>query len=72
LCQTARDYALADPEQTETHPLLEQKQWNPAAFVDLCDAARSGNPSLEMLCRKIQLREWHLLFDYCYRRAVGE
>jgi hypothetical protein len=38
----------------------------------LCEASRTGKFPAEMLCRKIQLREWQLLFDYCFRRAVGE
>lgn len=49
--------------------LVEQRTWDPFAFVDLCEAACQGKAD-EMLCRKIQRREWDLLFDYCYRRAV--
>jgi hypothetical protein len=45
--------------------------WDPAAFVDLCAAACAGQNGAGDLCRKIQEREWQLLFDYCYRRAAG-
>jgi hypothetical protein len=53
--------------------------WDPAGFVDLWQArarARTAQPSCAArstteLCRKIQQREWQLLFDYCYRRAAG-
>ena len=45
--------------------------WDPAAFVDLCAAACAGQNGAADLCRKIQEREWQLLFDYCYRRAAG-
>ena len=72
LRQIARDHALAAAELPEVRFLSEQKQWDPAAFIDLCEASRLGRSSAEMLCRKIQLREWQLLFDYCFRRAVGE
>ena len=45
--------------------------WDPAAFVDLCAGACAGENGAAELWRKIQEREWQLLFDYCYRRAVG-
>ena len=51
--------------------LAQPAAWDPLAFVDLCDAASAGNAD-ELLCRKIQECEWKLLFDYCYRRAVGD
>lgn len=72
LRQMARDQALAEDERPEARFLIEQKQWDPGAFIDLCEASRLGRAPTEMLCRKIQLREWQLLFDYCFRRALGE
>jgi hypothetical protein len=44
--------------------------WDPFAFVDLCEKAEQGESPLALLCRKIQQREWQLLFDFCYRQAV--
>jgi len=52
--------------------LIEKKEWDPFAFVDFCQQARSGPPALATLCQQVQRREWELLFDYCYRSAVGE
>lgn len=72
LCVAASELACEEDAQTETRFLREQKQWDPSAFIDLCEANRLGKIPAEMLCRKIQLREWQLLFDYCYRQAVGE
>jgi hypothetical protein len=46
--------------------------WDPFAFIDLCEASLAGRVPCEMLCRRIQQREWELLFDHCYRHAVGE
>ena len=51
--------------------LVRQKQWDPFAFVDLCEAALAGREPCEMLCRQVQQREWELLFEDCYRRALG-
>jgi hypothetical protein len=45
--------------------------WDPAAFVDLCAAACAGQGGAADQCMEIQEREWQLLFDYCYRRAIG-
>jgi hypothetical protein len=51
--------------------LVAPTQWDPYAFVDLCEACVAGRHSGEALCRQIQQREWELLFDYCYRQAIG-
>ena len=46
--------------------------WDPFWFVDQCESAsRGGNAGLSTILQLIQLLEWQLLFDYCYRRAVG-
>jgi hypothetical protein len=47
-------------------------QWDPFWFVDQCEAAsHGGGADLEQWLRKVQRLEWQLLFDYCYRKAVG-
>lgn len=51
--------------------LLEQPEWDPFSFVDLCEVALDDAPPLHALCMKIQQREWELLFDHCYREAVS-
>jgi hypothetical protein len=51
--------------------LLEQDAWDAFAFVDLCEIALDAAPPLHNLCKHVQLCEWELLFDYCYRRAGG-
>jgi hypothetical protein len=49
--------------------LLRQRTWTPADFVDLCQAAARGPDALNLLCRRIQKREWELLFGHCHQRA---
>jgi hypothetical protein len=51
--------------------IVSQGAWDPAAFVDLCEASLQGRAPHQTLCRRIQQREWQLLFDHCYRRAIG-
>ncbi len=52
--------------------LVDQTQWDPIAWIDLCDQARTGHISCKRLCRTIQQCEWQLLFDFCYHRAIAE
>jgi hypothetical protein len=52
--------------------LVEQSAWDPCRFVDLCQQAADDRGELQLMVRTIALREWELLFDYCYRQAIGE
>ncbi len=46
-------------------------EFDPFAFVDACQAAlRTGGASADF-CRRVQQLEWELLFEHCYRHAVG-
>jgi len=51
--------------------LLEQTDWDPMRFVDLCQSTIDTGTETETLCREIQRREWDLLFGFCYRKAVA-
>jgi hypothetical protein len=45
--------------------------WNPFWFIDFCEGCVTKKEPGEELARLIQKREWELLFDYCYRTALG-
>ena len=61
---------LADGE--DKYGLINDGSWDPFAFVDLCQqAGREDSPALSY-CRAVTRVEWELLFDYCYKRALGE
>jgi hypothetical protein len=45
--------------------------WDPFSFVDRCERARGSGTADEDLLRRVQLAEWQLLFDFCFRAAVG-
>ena len=51
--------------------LVQQNQWDAFAFVDLCEAASRGRADAT-LCRQVAQLEWQILFEFCYRRAIGE
>ena len=49
-----------------------QPQWDPFWFVDECETVQGrADADLEQQLREVQRREWQLLFDYCYRKALG-
>ena len=55
----------------EAAALAEQTEWDPMRFVDLCEIALDGPSPIGTLCMSIQLCEWELLFDHCFRQARG-
>ncbi|HUY88880.1 MAG TPA: hypothetical protein VMV10_09115 [Pirellulales bacterium] len=72
LAAAARALAEAAPADRSAEFLNTQAEWDHFRFVDLCQAATAGRSAAELLCRRIQQREWELLFDYCYRRACAD
>jgi hypothetical protein len=73
LCTAARELAAGpDAAAAASQWLLEQTEWNPFDFVDLCQRAIDESSPLTALCRKIQQREWQLLFGYCHAEATGQ
>ena len=44
---------------------------NPFDFVDSCERVRGSGSAEEEVAKRVQLLEIQLLFDYCYRQAVG-
>jgi hypothetical protein len=71
LASTARELTERERDKSEFDFLASQPNWDHSRFVDLCEAA-AGNDGLERFCRTIQLCEWQLLFDHCFRRACAE
>ena len=52
-------------------PQLGYPYQNPLVFVDFCERVRGSASDDEMLARRVQLLEWQLLFDWCYRKAIS-
>jgi hypothetical protein len=51
---------------------LRSDRWDPFAFIDECEKHRGTDAEQEMLLCQVQRREWELLFDWCFRKAVGQ
>ena len=66
--ETARLVEEGEPYRTW---LPEAGRWDAFAFVDLCVIAARDTGALTALCRRLQAREWELLFDYCHDAAMA-
>lgn len=55
----------------EHAPAVGYSYTTPEAFVDFCERVRGSGSADELLARRVQLLEWQLLFDHCYRKAVS-
>ena len=55
----------------EQAPTLGYAYENPSDFVDFCERCRGLNSADEETAKRVQLLEWRLLFDHCYRLAVS-
>jgi hypothetical protein len=73
LRQAAAELATTNPASRAVEFLAIQPMWDPYRWIDLCEAARSGQAKTDVvaLCQRIQRCEWELLFDYCHRQATG-
>jgi hypothetical protein len=45
--------------------------WDPLVFVDHCEELAGRGGAAEDDLRRVQRAEWELLFDHCFRQAVG-
>jgi hypothetical protein len=51
---------------------LGSGRWNPFDFIDCCEKHRDTGTPEETLVRRVQQREWELLFAWCVQRAVAQ
>jgi hypothetical protein len=53
--------------------LIRGQRWDPFVFVKLVRSVVTGDvgDATEQACRRIARREWQLLFEFCYRGALG-
>jgi hypothetical protein len=54
----------------EQAPSVGYDYTTPFAFVDLCERARGSGSAEEEAAERVQLLEWRLLFDHCYREGA--
>jgi hypothetical protein len=71
LGERAAELAAARGNSGVAKSLAASGGWDPSAFVDLCEASVHGRGDANELCLDVQQAEWELLFDHCYRAAIG-
>jgi hypothetical protein len=71
LSQRAAEIAAVRGEERALKKLITAGAWDACAFVDLVETVVRGQGGTRELCLDIQQAEWELLFDHCYRAAVG-
>jgi hypothetical protein len=64
--------AAAELARTSAPDVTVPAPWDPFWFIDFCEACARGKQRAEQFARLVQRREWELLFDHCYRNAVGD
>ena len=69
--QRAAELAAVRGAEKAAKKLISGGAWDPCAFVDLCEAVVRDQSTDGELCLDIQQAEWELLFDHCYRAAIG-
>ena len=63
--------------RTGAHPVMAELEretgetWDPFGFVDACSAASRGHGDRDR-ASELQMLEWHLLMNHCFRRALGK
>jgi hypothetical protein len=71
LGERAAELATKRNEEPLIRKLVAGGDWDPYAFVDLCQSVARGQTAARELCLDIQQAEWELLFDHCYRKTIG-
>lgn len=62
----------AGANDREAQNLLHRSDWDPFPFIDWCAALARGTAQQTELAQQIAQAEWRLLFEFGYRRALGE
>lgn len=57
---------------SESSPTMaRQESWDPYLFTGMCEQAKFGAEELVPECQALQRAEFEVLFDYCWRQAIG-
>lgn len=72
LSERAAELAAKRNEESLVRNVLAGRDWDPFAFVDLCQSVARAQTAARELCLDMQQAEWELLFDFCYCEATGK
>lgn len=63
--------AAAAAEHPETVEAALGGRWDPFRFNEQVQQACQQGGQLASVCRDVQQAEWHAMFDFCWREAIG-
>lgn len=63
---------MHDAAREASANMARQSTWDPYLFTGLCEQAKFGAEELKSECLALQRAEFEVLFDYCWRQAVGD
>ena len=72
LAKAAAELSRGRKLESAAEFLSTQTAWDAFRFVDLCEAIARGRSPAEQLAREVARLEWQMLFEHCYRQAVGD
>ena len=72
LAKAPRELAAQQPRDGSAAFLINQPSWDAYKFVDLCESIARSRSQADQLAREVGRIEWQLLFDYCFRQALGD
>ncbi len=62
---------MHDAAREYSATMARQNSWDPYLFTGMCEQAKFGAEELVAECLALQRVEFEVLFDYCWRQAVG-
>ncbi|PHS07638.1 MAG: hypothetical protein COA78_13350 [Blastopirellula sp.] len=68
----AANIAKSAKLDADTQFLADNSTWDAFTMVDACQAANSGNENAATILRQVAGAEWRILFNYCFRKAIGQ
>lgn len=71
LADTVRAAATGMDSLDKAAWLAGVDDWDPFAFIELCQTCHATPGPDHDACRRVSLIEWQILFDHCYRIAGG-
>ncbi len=63
---------MHDAAREASANMAKQTSWDPYLFTGLCEHAKFGEVELVPECLALQRAEFEVLFDYCWRQALGK
>lgn len=72
LASVSRERAQEQESTCETEFLCSQSEWDPMAFIDLCEQVSRNGQDPGRLCGHIGRQEWELLMLFSFEKSIAK